>query len=59
MKTLLSYVLTFCILVNAEIPKVSEFIIEVEEPEAVREKIIDTVYTYQMIRRTVREKHND
>ena len=51
--------LTLCVLVNAEIPKVSEFIIEVEEPEAVREKIIDTVYTYQMIRRTVREKHND
>jgi hypothetical protein len=39
-RILLSYVLTPCVLVNTEVSKFPEFIIEVEELEAVREKTL-------------------
>ena len=54
---------TLC-LVNTETLKFLTFIIEVVELEGLIQKTtlirhVDTVYMYQMIRRTVREKDND
>jgi hypothetical protein len=39
-RILIYFVLTLCVLVNTEVPKVPEFIIEVEELEALIEKTV-------------------